>query len=229
MPSNATQKGKPRPKERQSTDFGGNPAVQPAHQQRSQDKRDRLIRAGIKTFAAKGYDQTRVADLAEAAGISVGVFYQRFKDKRGFFDALQYEFVQRGRRNWDRYFELQEQRSLSSREIFEDIVTAIARLIAQNIGFMRALFAVGSQNKAEDETPEGLDRYGAAKFEDFLIKRRLVRRSELRPDQVYIGLSTVTRALVVMQLNAPKDRSPNDRIIAELAQMLAAYLGVKLK
>lgn len=223
------RKRKARPKEKRPTSLERNPAVQPAHQQRSQEKRDRLIKAGIKTFAENGYEQTRVADLAEAAGISVGVFYQRFKDKRGFFDVLQHEFVQRGRRNWDRYFELEERKCSSSREIFEDIIRALARLIARNIGFMRALFAIGSQDKPQAETPEGLDRYGAEKFEAFLIKRKLVSRSKLRPDQVYIGLSTVTRALVVMHLNAPKDRPPSDTIISELAEMLAAYLGVRLK
>jgi len=65
--------------------------ARPALQQRSREKRDRLIKAGITAFARDGYESARVVDLAKDAGISVGVFYQRFKDKRGFFMALETE------------------------------------------------------------------------------------------------------------------------------------------
>jgi AcrR family transcriptional regulator len=49
------------------------PGVNPALQKRSRDKRDRLIKAGMTAFSDKGYEQTRIADIASEAGISVGV------------------------------------------------------------------------------------------------------------------------------------------------------------
>ena len=45
------------------------------------DTRDRLLRAAADVFAAKGYDGTRVADIAAAAGVSNGALYAHFSSK----------------------------------------------------------------------------------------------------------------------------------------------------
>jgi AcrR family transcriptional regulator len=43
--------------------------------------RERLLRAAADVFAARGYDGTRVADIAEAAGLSNGALYAYFTSK----------------------------------------------------------------------------------------------------------------------------------------------------
>ena len=200
-------------------------AIRPALQQRSQEKRDRLVRAGISIFAQKGYEQTRVADLAEAAEISIGVFYQRFRDKRGFFDALEAVFVERGKKNWDRYFELADPNA-SARQTFESLVSSLARLIARNIGFQRALISVGHHNKDVVSSAAVLDIYGAEKLEHFMIKRKFTTKAKLRPNQVYFALSTVTKSLTVMALNnAGPFYAQDDETIIEHALLLEGYFG----
>jgi AcrR family transcriptional regulator len=45
------------------------------------DTRDRLLRAAADVFAERGYDGTRVADIAAAAGVSNGALYAHFGSK----------------------------------------------------------------------------------------------------------------------------------------------------
>jgi AcrR family transcriptional regulator/ferredoxin len=45
------------------------------------DTRDRLLRGAAEVFARRGYDGTRVADIAAAAGVSNGALYAHFSSK----------------------------------------------------------------------------------------------------------------------------------------------------
>ena len=45
------------------------------------DKRDALLRAAIDTFAARGYYNSQVADIARAAGLAAGTVYLYFRSK----------------------------------------------------------------------------------------------------------------------------------------------------
>src|SRR5215472_10485527 len=45
------------------------------------DTRDRLLSAAAEVFAARGYDGTRVADIAAAAGVSKGAMYAHYPSK----------------------------------------------------------------------------------------------------------------------------------------------------
>jgi AcrR family transcriptional regulator len=53
------------------------------------ETRDRLLRAAAEVFAERGYDGTRVADIAAAAGVSNGALYAHFASKADLLvDAL---------------------------------------------------------------------------------------------------------------------------------------------
>jgi len=45
------------------------------------ETRERLLRAAADVFAQRGYDGTRVADIAKAAGVSNGALYAHFDSK----------------------------------------------------------------------------------------------------------------------------------------------------
>jgi AcrR family transcriptional regulator len=62
--------------------------VLPAKQARSRATRDALVHAGRNLCEIKDFDELSVAEIAAAAGCSVGSFYSRFSDKDGFFRAL---------------------------------------------------------------------------------------------------------------------------------------------
>lgn len=51
-------------------------------QQRSIDKKNRIIEAGYELFAEKGYFSTNTSEIAKRAGVSTGIVYGYFHDKR---------------------------------------------------------------------------------------------------------------------------------------------------
>jgi TetR/AcrR family fatty acid metabolism transcriptional regulator len=55
-------------------------SAQPSRLERT-DKRDALLRAAIDTFAARGFFNAQVADVARAAGVAAGTVYLYFKSK----------------------------------------------------------------------------------------------------------------------------------------------------
>lgn len=200
--------------------------ARPALQKRSRQKRDRLIAAGIEIFARDGYDAARIVDIAEAAGISVGLFYQRFKDKQTFFHALEAEFVRRGCENWDRFFE-QADPAWSGQRLVNTLVGGLARVLRRNIGFFRGLVTLGQQDASVVAPGVELDRYGAEKLQAHLIRHGLVRIDDLPRDAVYIGLASITRSLVMSELLATgRRRISRTRLEQEHARMLSSYLGL---
>ena len=51
-------------------------------QQRSIEKKRKIIEAGYELFAEKGYFNTNTAEIAKRAGVSTGIVYGYFHDKR---------------------------------------------------------------------------------------------------------------------------------------------------
>jgi AcrR family transcriptional regulator len=54
-------------------------------QQRSIEKRSKIIEAGFRLFCEKGYHNTNTAEIAKLAGVSTGIVYSYFKDKKDIF------------------------------------------------------------------------------------------------------------------------------------------------
>lgn len=63
----------------------GNQQIRTPQQQRSIEKRDRIIEAGYQLFCEKGYHSTNTVEIAKLAGVSTGIVYSYFKDKKDIF------------------------------------------------------------------------------------------------------------------------------------------------
>jgi TetR/AcrR family fatty acid metabolism transcriptional regulator len=48
---------------------------------RGGDKRERILRAAVRVFAKNGFYDTRVSEVAKAAGVADGTIYLYFKSK----------------------------------------------------------------------------------------------------------------------------------------------------
>ena len=65
----------------------------PPKQARSREKRRRLVRAALRLFATKGYEGVSVEDIADRAGVALGVFYLHFRSKRQLLLVLMQELL----------------------------------------------------------------------------------------------------------------------------------------
>lgn len=56
--------------------------VREPKQERSIDKKNRIVQAGFEMFSKVGYYNTNTVQIAKQAGVSTGIVYGYFKDKR---------------------------------------------------------------------------------------------------------------------------------------------------
>jgi TetR/AcrR family transcriptional regulator, fatty acid metabolism regulator protein len=53
-----------------------------------EERRQQILDAAIRTFAKKGYHASRVADIAEEAGVAYGLVYHYFDSKEAVLEAV---------------------------------------------------------------------------------------------------------------------------------------------
>ena len=65
----------------------------PRYRRRKEDRPSEITAAAFDAFAKKGYDGTRVDDVARRAGVSKGLLYLYFKTKEELFKAVIKSFI----------------------------------------------------------------------------------------------------------------------------------------
>ena len=65
----------------------------PRYRRRKEDRPAEITEAAMEAFAEKGYDATRVDDVALRAGVSKGLLYLYFRTKEELFKAVIRSFV----------------------------------------------------------------------------------------------------------------------------------------
>lgn len=121
--------------------------ILPAHQVRSREQRDRLLKAGERVFAEHGYWDSHVAQIVKEAGCSVGSFYRRFKDKEALFFALQADMYERSKANIERFFASPLCQSQSLTRILFHLVNNTAEGMFRIKGYYRALFEISLKGR----------------------------------------------------------------------------------
>src|ERR1700754_4129088 len=53
-----------------------------------EDRRSELLELGAEVFGQRPYDEVRIDEIAERAGVSRALMYHYFPDKRAFFAAV---------------------------------------------------------------------------------------------------------------------------------------------
>lgn len=122
------------------------------------DKRDAILRAAIDTFAARGFFNAQVADVARAAGVAAGTVYLYFRGKDdlliSIFERTMKEAIAAGRQSVD------EKRDPVER------LREIARLHLGRMGHDRAL-AVVFQVELRQST-KFMERFSATHLRQYL-------------------------------------------------------------
>ncbi|MDD5934600.1 MAG: TetR/AcrR family transcriptional regulator [Clostridiales bacterium] len=63
-------------------------------QKRTIESREKLLKAAFELFAEKGYYYTNTKEIVKRAGISIGNFYNYFKDKADIYVTLATQYVE---------------------------------------------------------------------------------------------------------------------------------------
>ncbi len=199
----------------------------PALQRRSQEKRDRLVKAGFEIFARDGYKDARINDIAKASGISVGAFYHRFGDKRGFFQVLLTEYTTRGKENWGKFFENADT-TWSLNEFFKRLVAGDARAVDRNMGFFSAYISLGRKDGALAKPIQELEQHGAKHLLEHLLLRGDKGAENLTQDKVHFAVNSIGKILVMSSVvEGSKYKAQDPHTIEQLAIMFQKYLDLE--
>lgn len=122
------------------------------------DKRDAILRAAIETFAARGFFNAQVADVARTAGVAAGTVYLYFRGKDdlliSIFERTMKDAIEAGRR------------SLEGRAHPLDRLREIARLHLDRLGRDRDL-AIVFQVELRQST-KFMERFSATYLREYL-------------------------------------------------------------
>lgn len=200
----------------------------PAHQSRSREQRDRLLKAGERVFAEKGFWQAHVIDIAQVAECSVGSFYRRFKDKEGLFFALQEYMHAHAHDNIRRFFDDPACETDTYHDIFFRLSANTLRTVRGIAGYYRALYEMSLRGHAVWPKMRELEAYQGAR-----IAQMVAARGDRSPkaDLVTAGqfiTRTANGQINSVVLYGPGPYGVDDRRLSEeLASLYIDYLGLK--
>jgi|SRR5580765_2274728 len=150
-------------------------------------RREQLLAAGAQLFASRPYDEVRIEEIADAAGVSRGLLYRYFATKRELFRAI----VQQAT---EQVFALtapdpELPTDASARE-------AVERFIAQFEAHADIVRAVDAAMSSADSDARAILAQALRRQEDRILARLGVRRSP-RLRVAVRGWLMMTRALTI--------------------------------
>ena len=101
----------------------------------AEDKRQQILAAAVRVFAAQGYEASRVGDVAKEAGVAYGLVYHYFGSKEAVLEAV-------FREQWGRLLlavDLAEETGESAPEQLELVVKIVLRAWRDDPDLVRLL------------------------------------------------------------------------------------------
>jgi AcrR family transcriptional regulator len=202
--------------------------VLPTHQQRSRRNRDSLLKAGERVFAARGFSDAHVSEIARLAGCSIGSFYRRFKDKQALFLALQAAMYDQAHANIERFFAHPAGEKSSLTRVFFYLIENSATEAGKIKGYYRALFEISLRGAKIWDRMRELERFQAEHLRLLLARRKVRVRPDFIP-AVAATIRVITENHVSMLLHGPGPFEYNDFASnCEFTRILLGVAGVEI-
>ncbi|MBU1375035.1 MAG: TetR/AcrR family transcriptional regulator [Alphaproteobacteria bacterium] len=200
--------------------------TRPAYQNRSREQRDRLLKAGERAFAASGFWQTHITDIAKRAGCSVGSFYRRFEDKEAFFLALQSDMAARAEANITKFFEDPARDGEGLDELMIRLTRNTARTVRGIEGYYRALFELSLRGQNVWPPMRRVEAI-EAEFLVKLFRRRGVAVDDKIQNRAHLAIRMMHGQIISAMLHGPGPWAADEpELHDELGLMLIRYLGI---
>lgn len=201
--------------------------AKPAYQQRSRLQRDRLLKAGERVFAEKGFWQAHVADIAKRAGCSVGSFYRRFEDKEAFFLSLQSDMAAHAEVNIARFFDDPACLTDPLLQVFCRLVSNTARTMKGIEGYYRALFELSLRGHDVWPPMRRIEVVEAARIINLLGQRGARASDPALSERIHLAIRMMHGQIISTMLHGPGPFTVEDpRLHHELALMMVRSCGL---
>ncbi len=201
--------------------------ILPAQQDRSRAKQAALISSGIRLLESRDYKSLSIAELTAANGVSVGAFYARFAGKDAYFNALQQQVFAVTARDARALFAPERWTSREARDVLDAFVAFFVGLVRRHRGVIHAAL----QQEAVQPSAWTPVREAGADLATPLRAILVPKLTHLQPAdrlaRVGFAVQMLYGTLINIVLHDPGPLSLNDdRIVTEMQNALAAYLGL---
>lgn len=184
-------------------------------QARSREKRVELMRAAARTFIEQGYANTTADEIAAAAGVSVGTFYNYFRNKRQILVALVLERLE------DIFTPLRlAQMDLTRGNYRENIRVAVAAALSANdqTGLRRVWAELMSVEPELIPYQQRMRRYVQSQLEDRLVQ---AKEQGLTWPNLDVRVTALAILTLVDALNLRRTESvPEKHLVEGLTDMI---------
>lgn len=212
--------------------------VKPARQKRSQERLELMVKVGTKLIESKGYDGMRITEITAGAGCSVGIFYERFKDKETFFNYIIENNKQRIALQSEANFAELEKLDLPANKIIYQVAKGSTQWFMRHKGLYCAALASPLSN-GKDYAPF---RSQVAVISQHLVKALQKRSTEISCANLDSGVSFAIQMLYgTLVLGAFSDNNQptsggvkgygvsltDPDLVPNLAHAMCSYLGIQ--
>lgn len=197
-------------------------------QPRARATRDALLSAARSLLGEREFDALSVADIAAAAGVSVGSFYGRFSDKDSFFTVLQQQIIGEWLEDGRRLLAPVRLDGRTARFVIDAVCAGHVRTMRRDGGFVRAALKHASV-RPDDWTPiRDAGRLHADAVVEALAPRLHAIAPAARAVRIRFAMQVLYGTTFNAVLNDPGPiRLADARFAGELARVFAAYLEVR--
>lgn len=188
--------------------------------------RDALLAAAYELFVTDGYQATAVADIAAKAGVSLGTFYQYFRDRADIMTTLVsfgvLELVREDTRRWD---------PARGRIGLRRVIAAFVEAYASTAGFQAVWEEVAQVDESLAALRRDLSRVFTRAIADALASGGAagVVRSDLDPEAMAVALTAMVDryCYTVYVFDPPVGGAPDpDDTVDLLASLWADAVGL---
>lgn len=187
-------------------------------QERSARTRRQIADAARACFAADGYDRTQAKDIARTAGVSVGTFYEYFRDKADAFQTVLDDF-------YAAFEELELEGYLESGSGTERFMQLLGALQTWALSYGRLFtdfYTLAGSETSFDEPLERLERRIETRLAKALRRTMFAARPKRARDAARLSY-TIVEAVLFRVLTEP-GRTAAESLLREASVCLDAYV-----
>jgi AcrR family transcriptional regulator len=202
--------------------------VRAPQQARSRHALTALLDAAERLVAERGFDETSIGDITDAAGTSVGSFYRRFKDKGDLLQALHERFCEDARATADVALDPARWAGSAASEMIDAIARFLVDVVRERRGLVRAFLVAGATDPVVRDREVSLTAYLTERLAACLESHR----RELAHDDLdlaaRITLLLLSGTLSHAAVLGPAELDIDDPVMAnELTRAACRYLGTE--
>jgi AcrR family transcriptional regulator len=213
-----------------SSDAGEFRWVRPPVQARSQASLSRILDAAEGVIAERGFAGATVADIVKRAKSSVGVFYDRFRDKEALLDCLHERFCMESRATADNALDPERWQDATAEQILTKLVGFLVQIYRDHVGLLRAFMVRCGSDKSFAERGMNIHAYIAEKLAALLLEHAMQIHHPNPSLAIEFGLRTIGSTLdnFVMfdEADAGSITLQSPELPEELTRLFLAYLGI---